>query len=234
MLISTVHAAALGGLVRLPADSATPSGHLEIGVIARGEIALDERTLPVPDEAVVEQHQDAAEPAQPQASQPISAPEREPQAIEARTEESEPDTQEQAKTPLPEENPTKQSVAQAIQTTTSGGSTPRASAQRIGAEDRKPEASHSARARYAALVSAEINRHKHYPAEARRRGERGVVGVAFQVGPSGTILSHSITQSSGSGALDAAANRMVAAARLPPPPGGAFRGTILITFRVAP
>lgn len=90
----------------------------------------------------------------------------------------------------------------------------------------------AARASYGALVSAEINRHKHYPAAARERNETGSVGMTFVVGPSGTIVAHALRRSSGSAALDAAAEAMLAASRAPPPPGGQFRGSIDIRFAI--
>lgn len=90
----------------------------------------------------------------------------------------------------------------------------------------------AARASYGALVSAEINRHKHYPAASRERGETGTVAMAFVVGPSGSIVSHAMRRSSGAPALDTAAIAMLEAARAPPPPGGVFRGSIDINFAI--
>ncbi|HUZ91765.1 MAG TPA: TonB family protein [Methylocella sp.] len=88
-------------------------------------------------------------------------------------------------------------------------------------------------AAYAALVSAEINRHKHYPASARENGTGGAVGVVFSVGPSGAITSHAITRSSGNSAIDATVHQMLAASHPPPPPGGSFRGSVTISFNLA-
>lgn len=88
----------------------------------------------------------------------------------------------------------------------------------------------AAAASYASLVAGEIRRHRHYPTSAREADVIGVVGVAFTVGPGGTIVSHSITRSSGSGALDGAVHGMMRAVRLPPPPGGVFRSSISIRF----
>jgi protein TonB len=56
------------------------------------------------------------------------------------------------------------------------------------------------------------------------------VGVAFTVGSSGRIVSHSITKSSGNAALDARVHAMMEAVEAPPPPGGSFRGHITIRF----
>lgn len=90
----------------------------------------------------------------------------------------------------------------------------------------------AAKLSYGALISAELNRHKFYPAAARARGDAGSVGVAFSVGGSGRIASHSIYLSSGSAALDGAVHAMMAAAHAPPPPGGYFRGSIIVNFNM--
>ena len=60
-------------------------------------------------------------------------------------------------------------------------------------------------ASFAGLVIAELNRRKFFPAAARQAGATGAVGVAFTIGPSGRVISQSITRSSGNGALDGAA-----------------------------
>lgn len=94
------------------------------------------------------------------------------------------------------------------------------------------EALAGARANYGAIVAAELNRHKFYPPGARAAGETGSVGVTFVIGASGRVVSHAITRSSGSSALDGAVNRMMATAHAPPPPGGSFRGSININFNL--
>lgn len=105
-----------------------------------------------------------------------------------------------------------------------------AEAHRAGLPTAQPGDLRAARASYGALISAELNRHKHYPAAARERGERGSVGAVFTVGPSGSIVSHTIVRSSGSEALDSVVHAMMAEARGLPPPGGSFRGNIVVTF----
>jgi len=105
-----------------------------------------------------------------------------------------------------------------------------AAAKRAGVQEGTGEAQHMSNAAYAALVSAEINRHKHYPAEARNAGITGRVGVAFTLNAAGSIIAHHITRSSGNSAIDAAVHQMMAASHPPPPPGGNFRGSVTITF----
>ncbi|ACA15070.1 TonB family protein [Methylobacterium sp. 4-46] len=85
-------------------------------------------------------------------------------------------------------------------------------------------------AAYGAILKAEINRHKSYPAAARDRQASGVVMVSFAIGPSGRIASAAIGRSSGDPALDAAALQAVRAASPPPPPGGHFSGRIAIEY----
>jgi len=108
-----------------------------------------------------------------------------------------------------------------------------AAAIRAGVKEGAGEAKRMSNAAYAALVSAEINRHKHYPAGAREAGAGGAVGVVFSIGPSGAIVSHAITRSSGNGAIDATVHQMLAASHPPPPPGGHFRGSVTISFNLA-
>jgi protein TonB len=66
---------------------------------------------------------------------------------------------------------------------------------------------------------AQIERHKHYPAEAQSRGEQGVAQVAFSVDRRGGVHGARVVHSAGSLMLDRDALAWVArAAPLPPPP----------------
>ena len=104
-------------------------------------------------------------------------------------------------------------------------------AHRAGRRD--GQAARGATANYPLLVSAELNRHKAYPAAAKARGETGTVGASFTVGASGRIVAHRITRSSGSAALDDAVRAMMGSAQAPPPPGGMFHGSIAIHFNLS-
>jgi protein TonB len=108
-----------------------------------------------------------------------------------------------------------------------------APAIRAGTRDGSSQTSRMAQSSYGALVSAEINRHKTYPASARAGGITGNVAVVFTVGSSGVIVSHRIARSSGNPALDASAHAMMSAARPPPPPGGRFVGSVTIRFNLS-
>jgi protein TonB len=105
-------------------------------------------------------------------------------------------------------------------------------AARLGAEQGRAAASAASRASYASLLSAELNRHKIYPYAARAAGVTGSVGLAHSVGASGEVVSHAITRSSGSPALDGAVEAMVAAVRAPPPPGGLFHASTTVNFSI--
>jgi protein TonB len=93
-------------------------------------------------------------------------------------------------------------------------------------------ASGAARANYAGLLMAELNRHRFYPGAARAAGVAGSVGVAFTVGPSGRVTSQAITRSSGVAALDAAARTILTFIHAPPPPGGSFYASTSINFHL--
>jgi periplasmic protein TonB len=109
-----------------------------------------------------------------------------------------------------------------------------APAIRAGVENGVGDAPRMSLSAYGALVSAEVNRHKFYPAEARGMGAVGNVGVVFTIGPDGKVVSYSIARSSGNGAIDAAVHNMMAAVQLPVPPGGQFLGSIVIKFSLSP
>ncbi len=108
-----------------------------------------------------------------------------------------------------------------------------AEARHAGVRDGTDANARMSEAAYAGIVSAELNRHKIYPSEARAEGAQGRVGVVLSIGPSGVIVSHSITRSSGNSAIDAAVHQMVAASHPPPPPGGSFHGSVGINFTLA-
>ena len=78
---------------------------------------------------------------------------------------------------------------------------------------------------YIGEVSAALRSRLFYPRAARARGARGVVSVAFTIGPSGAVTSFAITRSSGNKDLEAAARSLVQGARFPPPPGGSAHVT---------
>lgn len=107
-----------------------------------------------------------------------------------------------------------------------------APAIRAGMLNGRGLATKTALSNYGAIVSAEFNRHKIYPAAARSAGITGNVRVNFTVDPTGRISSHIVVASSGSDILDGAVRNMVAAARFPEPPGGYFNGSVVVHFNL--
>jgi protein TonB len=71
---------------------------------------------------------------------------------------------------------------------------------------------------YRAALSAWLERHKQYPERARARGEEGQAVLRFRVDRSGRVLGFSIVRSTGYPDLDAAVDRMMRGAVLPPFP----------------
>ena len=104
-----------------------------------------------------------------------------------------------------------------------------AEAHRVGVANGQADIGMS-RARYAALVVAQIQAHKFYPDSARARGEEGVVGVSFTISPSGRVGSAAIIHSSGFAELDSAAREILRSIAPPPPPGGSFSASTTIRF----
>ncbi len=101
--------------------------------------------------------------------------------------------------------------------------TAEAPAPRRAAKGAKPEVApeHKAetmsRNAYLRALTAEIR--KHTPGGSKL-GE-GSVTVAFTIGASGRVVSHSVKQSSGP-AMTEQANKILASIHTPPPPGGKF------------
>ena len=81
-------------------------------------------------------------------------------------------------------------------------------------------ASAASQSAYRSEIATAIQSRLFYPPQARARGAKGVVRVAFTIGSSGALTSFAITRSSGDEDLDRAARTLVESARFPPPPGG--------------
>jgi periplasmic protein TonB len=71
---------------------------------------------------------------------------------------------------------------------------------------------------YRALLGEWLERHKQYPESARERGEEGRAILQFTVDRSGRIIGSAVVASSGYPDLDAAVERMMRGAYLPPFP----------------
>ena len=81
------------------------------------------------------------------------------------------------------------------------------------------------RATFGSRVLAEIRRHQIHASG------QGSVRVAFSVGASGNVSGASVIGSSGDGALDATAVRIVRSCHPGPPPGGFYSASATINFR---
>ncbi len=76
-------------------------------------------------------------------------------------------------------------------------------------------------ARWQSRLMAHLERRKRYPADARRRGERGTVYVRFRIDDAGNVSSVSLARSSGYPALDNEVLSLVRrASPVPAPPPG--------------
>ena len=65
-------------------------------------------------------------------------------------------------------------------------------------------------------VGAWLQAHKHYPENARARGEKGIVSLSFVVARDGHVLNVALARSGGFAALDDAAMAMLRNAQVPP------------------
>ncbi|WP_298357121.1 energy transducer TonB [Rhodoblastus sp.] len=220
--VAGLHAMVLAGSLLIGSETIAPPAVLGVDVVSQGEMALETGSAPTPDSPVQTPPvpQPAAEAAQ--APSPGAARDDRPKAPPAPPRD---DSDNNLATAL--ENPAPQK-ARARETPQPAP----AAASQVGVEDRARAVSPSSRRRYAALVSAEINRRKYYPAAARGKGDGGVVEITFEIGPDGALVHAEISRSSGDALLDQAARKMAASAHFPPPPGGRFVGRIEISFRL--
>ena len=85
---------------------------------------------------------------------------------------------------------------------------------------------------YGALVSAWINSHKQYPETARERGEQASPLVQFRVDRSGRVISFVLVKSSGYPDLDAAVEKMLRGATLPPFPSDMPEPSVIFSVTI--
>ena len=67
-------------------------------------------------------------------------------------------------------------------------------------------------------LGAWLHEHRSYPADARERGEAGIVQLRFRVAKDGRVLDVAVLRGSGSPTLDDTAARMLRGSQLPPFP----------------
>jgi protein TonB len=87
-------------------------------------------------------------------------------------------------------------------------------------------------ASYRTLLGAWLERHKHYPEQARERGEEGRAVLKFTVDRSGRVLDFAVIRSSGYPDLDTAVESMMRGASLPPFPADMRRSSIEVSVAI--
>lgn len=86
---------------------------------------------------------------------------------------------------------------------------------------------------YLSLVKAHLNRKKHYPSEAKKARQQGIVTVRFTVDREGNVSGVSIKRSSGHELLDRATLDLLArVAPLPRMPKSITRDSILVSLPI--
>jgi protein TonB len=87
-------------------------------------------------------------------------------------------------------------------------------------------------AEYRRALSVWLERNKVYPDTARQRGEEGSAVLRFRVDRYGRVLSYQLTRSTGFTELDAAVDRMVRGATLPPFPASMTQSEIAVSVPI--
>jgi TonB family protein len=81
-------------------------------------------------------------------------------------------------------------------------------------------------------LGAWLERHKHYPEEARECGEEGRAVLKFTVDRSGRVLDFAVIRSSGYPDLDTALESMMRGASLPPFPADMRQSSIEVSVAI--
>jgi len=117
-----------------------------------------------------------------------------------------------APVPAAEKQATPEPMQEPIDESISNGPSPAHNSEQAG-----PDA--SLEQKYQAKLLTWLERYKHYPTIARRRGEQGVVVLRFVIDEDGNLLSHDLLEISMHESLNRAVKRMIKRATpLPPVP----------------
>jgi periplasmic protein TonB len=81
-------------------------------------------------------------------------------------------------------------------------------------------------------LGAWLQANKTYPEEARRRGDEGRATVRFTVSREGRVVDFQLLSGTGSAVLDAAVERLLRGARLPPFPAGMGQDAVTVTLQI--
>jgi protein TonB len=87
-------------------------------------------------------------------------------------------------------------------------------------------------AAYRGALAAWLNAHKRYPESARQRSEEGRAVLRFRVGRDGRVLDYAIVSGTGHADLDAALDRMMRGAAMPPFPADMTASEIEVTLTI--
>ena len=87
-------------------------------------------------------------------------------------------------------------------------------------------------AEYRGALSTWLERHKVYPEAARQRGEEGSAVLHFRIDRYGRVLTYQLTRSTGFAELDAAIDRMMQGATLPPFPASMTQPEIAVSVPI--
>jgi protein TonB len=113
---------------------------------------------------------------------------------------------------------------------TLAGSTTRKIARRPGASEDVKSGGSQASAQYRSVVNARLAARRS-AIQSRAAGARGRVVIFFTIGASGSVVSASVSQSSGNAKLDSVARAIIASTSFPPPPGGSYRNGVPIALK---
>ena len=83
-----------------------------------------------------------------------------------------------------------------------------------------------------ASLAAWLQAHRHYPDQARQRGDEGRTVIRFTVARDGRVLGYTLVSSSGSASLDEAAEAMFRNAQLPPFPASMAESQVTVTVPI--
>lgn len=140
--------------------------------------------------------------------------------------------------PWPSPKPTRKSAAKGASAPTLAGESHLAtrgkgSGARAGEGSGSKSGSAAGQSRYYGKLAAWLNRHKRYPAAARRSRQTGTVRVRFTIDRKGRVLSKRIVSSSGHSALDKEVEAMLRRANpMPKIPRELDRSTLTVTLPV--
>lgn len=200
------------------AEAAAPAEQVEAPELPPEEV-VEEQVEPEPvEEEVVEEDE-------PVEQDMVQLPDAEVPLPTARPKPPEPKREvvkrEEPKKPEPRrQKPRPQQQQAASQTTRQAQAQVREGA-RTAARQTASGVSSASPARWQSRLMAHLERRKRYPADAKRRGERGIVYVRFRIDDNGNVQSVSLARSSGYPALDNEVLSLVRrASPVPAPPPG--------------